>query len=132
MSFHITEKFFRNNSKFLAQPDHNLEYQLGLLLSPYARVSGDVISVLAADGQDCYFGARLIFPKSIVQRFVEVPRYTTWFSSNQVRYCLRATLGLLDTDDKNVQNVSIIGRAMDETYEILHSGQLGKSKNCLF
>jgi hypothetical protein len=78
------------------------------------------------DGQDCYVTGRLIFAESIIQQMVNLPRYSTWFSSGRIRYCLRATIGLKETDNKVGQSVIIFIRAMDENKKILHSGHLGE------
>ena len=85
-----------------------------------------MINVLTADGEDCFFTADLRFVESIIQTTAEVTRYSTWFSSGKIRYCLRATMGPTELDSKLGQSVMIIGRAIAKNKEILHSAQLGE------
>ena len=90
------------------------------------KESGGVINVFTGDGQDCFFAGGLIFAESIIQQTVNLPRYSTWFSSGRIRYCLCATIGLTETDSKAGQSVMIVGQAIDEKKKILHSAGLGE------
>jgi hypothetical protein len=92
----------------------------------YTTEIGLLMNMLTEDGQDCFFAGGLIFAKSILQQMVDVPRYSTWFSSGRIRYCLRATIGLKETDNKVGQSVMIVGQAIDENKKILHTAQLGE------
>ncbi|CAF1101360.1 unnamed protein product [Adineta ricciae] len=105
---------------------HSQQCQSGLVLNYYTKETGEVINVLTPDGQDCFFAGKLAFVESAIQQTVKVSRYSTWFSSGRVRYCLRATMGLTETDNKVGQSVKIVERAFDENKKVLHSAQLGE------
>ncbi|CAF1674007.1 unnamed protein product, partial [Adineta ricciae] len=108
------------------QFSHSQQCQSGLILNYYTKETGEVVNVLTPDGQDCFFAGKLAFVESVIQQTVKVARYLTWFLSGRVRYCLRATMGLTETDNKEGQSVKIVERAFDENKNVLHSAQLGE------
>ncbi|CAF1552266.1 unnamed protein product [Adineta ricciae] len=111
---------------YAVQFSHSQQCQSGLILNYYTKETGEVVNVLTPDGQDCFFAGKLAFVESVIQQTVKVARYLTWFLSGRVRYCLRATMGLTETDNKEGQSVKIVERAFDENKNVLHSAQLGE------